>query len=96
MNCNDCKKTKDPEKIPYIVHESAMARAERQFKRLWIVILLLIVLLVGSNVAWLVYESQVEIVEEVITQTVEQESDGGNNNFVGGDNYGVPADSYED
>lgn len=61
--------------------------AERTIKRLWIVIILLIVLLVGTNVAWLVYESSFE---EITTteQTVTQESDNGNNSFVGGDYYG--------
>lgn len=61
--------------------------AERTIKRLWIVILLLIVLLVGTNVAWLVYESSFE---EITTteQTVTQESDNGNNSFIGGDYNG--------
>lgn len=31
---------------------------ERTIKRLWILIILLIVLLVGSNVAWMYYENQ--------------------------------------
>ena len=63
------------------------AMAERTIKRLWIVIIFLIVLLVGTNVAWLVYESSFE---EIVTteQTVTQETEGGNNNFVGGDYYG--------
>lgn len=44
--------------IPYIVHEGVMARFERVIKRLWIVIILLIFLLVGTNAGWLWYESQ--------------------------------------
>ena len=63
--------------VPYIVHEADMARMERANKRLWIVILTLIVLCVGSNIAWICYESQFE---EVSTTTVEQEvetEDGG-------------------
>ena len=44
--------------------EAMMARMDRIIKRLWIVILLLIVLLVASNCAWLWYESQFE--EEVV------------------------------
>lgn len=35
-----------------------MARQERTIKRLWIALILVIVLLVGSNCAWLWYESQ--------------------------------------
>lgn len=61
--------------------------AERTIKRLWIVLILTIVLLVGSNIAWVVYESSFE---EITTteQTVTQESDNGNNSFIGGDYNG--------
>jgi hypothetical protein len=59
---------------------------ERQTKRLWITILVLIFLLVGTNCAWLWYESQFEIVET--TQEVIQEADNGENHFVGGDIVG--------
>ena len=71
--------------VPYIVHESAMSRLDRTIKRLWITILVLIVLLVGSNACWLYYESQYEMVEET-TQTVTQEADDASGNtFIGGD-----------
>ena len=46
------------ESVPYIVHESGMARLERTIKRLWILCILLILLLVGTNVAWLFYVAQ--------------------------------------
>ena len=58
-NCESCKKVQNaPESVPYIVHESSMARMERQIKRIWITVLLLIVMLVGTNGAWLLYNSQ--------------------------------------
>lgn len=85
--CNNCGNN-SVENVPYVVHESGMARLERQLKRLWIVILILIVLLVGSNCAWLYYESQFETVEETITQEVEQSADNGENHFIGGDIIG--------
>lgn len=67
------------------------ALTERTIKRLWVTIILLIVLLVASNAAWIYYESQFEVVETT-TQTVEQDSgEGGTNSFVGSDNY-APAD----
>lgn len=91
MNCN-CQEVaekgkRDIEnslKIPFAAHESAMARAERQFKRLIAVIILLIVLLVGSNAGWLWYESQFEVVEEATTETytIDQDNETGNNNSV--------------
>lgn len=58
--------------VPYIVHEGILARMERIIKRLWIVIILLIALLVGTNIAWLYYESQFE--EQT---TVQQDVDSG-------------------
>ena len=62
MSCETCKgKEKNtPENVPYLVHESEMARAERTIKRLWITTLILIFLLVGTNAAWLYYESSFE------------------------------------
>ena len=84
--CNGCGENKLPESVPYIVHESDMSRLERQLKRLWIVVLVLIFLLVGSNCAWLWYESQFETIETV--QEVIQEADNGENHFIGGDVIG--------
>lgn len=86
MNCETCKeKRADP--VPYIVHEGDMARQERTISRLSVIIILLIALLVGSNAAWLYYESQYETVS--VVQEVEQEADdNGVNRFVGGDYYG--------
>lgn len=65
--------------IPYIVHEGDMARQERTIKRLWILCILLIILLVGTNIAWIHYENQ--FMDEV---TVTQDSDTGTNNYLGG------------
>ena len=78
-NCETCKKVQSaPENVPYIVHESSMARMERQIKRLWITILILIFLIVGTNSAWLYYKSQ----RETIYQEVTQETETGTNNEV--------------
>lgn len=85
--CNNCGSEKKPQSVPYIVHESDMSRLERQLKRLWIVILVLIFMLVGSNCAWLWYESQFEHIEET-HQEVIQEADNGENHFIGGDVIG--------
>ena len=55
----DCKSCKaERREIPLLVHESDMARAERTIRRLWILALVALVLLVGSNFAWVVYEHQ--------------------------------------
>lgn len=55
--------------VPYTVFEGEMARAERHIKRLWILLIVVISLLVGTNGLWIWYESQFE--DEVITQEVE-------------------------
>lgn len=86
-DCKSCKGNR--EQIPYIVHEGAMSRMERVNKRLIAIIVLLIVLLVSSNIAWLVYDSQFEMCN--VEQDVDQENDQGNNIFVGGDLNGTPA-----
>ena len=83
-DCKSCKvKEQHAEPVPFIVHEGTMARAERMIKRLWITILLLIVLLVGTNAGWIWFESQFEYSQT--TQEVTQESNHGDNSFIGGD-----------
>lgn len=64
--------------IPYVVHEGDMARLERTNKRLWILCLVILVALVGSNCCWIWYESQWEDVETTTTQEVSQDVDTGN------------------
>lgn len=81
--CNGCGVETANVNVPYVVHESAMARMERQSKRLWLVILVLIGALIASNLAWIIYESQFEVVEE--STTISQENDNGDNNYIGND-----------
>ena len=85
-NCGNCngKDKNTPENVPYLVHESEMARAERTIKRLWITTLILIFMLVCTNAAWIYFESQ----WETVYQEVVQEADNGTNNFAGGDLVG--------
>ena len=65
--------------IPYFCHEGDMARAERTIKRLWILCIILIILLVGTNIAWIVYENSFEDI------VVTQDNADGYNNYVGND-----------
>ena len=78
-NCETCK-GKDahaPESVPYIVHESSMARMERQIKRLWIALIVVIAMLFACNAGWLIYESQ------FATISYEQDGEGINNVNIG-------------
>lgn len=79
-NCESCSK-RPPEPVPYVVHEADMARQERTIKRLWILLLVLIVLFVGSNGWWIWRESQFSDEYYEITQ----ENEDGYNNFIGND-----------
>ena len=76
--------------IDWTYHEADMARMERITKRLWIALIIVILLFTVSNAAWIYYESQFE---DVVTETVTQESDakdGGTAivNYGGDLNYG--------
>ena len=79
-DCGTCRETRTTADSQYTV-DIVSAMAERTIKRLWITIILLIVLLVGSNCAWIYYESQ--FVEE--TWTYEATTDGGGNAIANGD-----------
>lgn len=85
---------KDVVSIPYFVHEGEMSRLERINKKCFILIIILIIALIGTNVGWIWHESQYE---DVVT-TITQEGEADNNGTVllnnGGDlNYGYESKS---
>ena len=75
--------------VPFVAHESMMTRMERTNHRLWILCIFLVITLIATNVAWVIYESQFEYYDESVTQEVTQQSDGDSiNKFIGGDYVG--------
>ena len=84
MACETCKgkEAHAPERVPYIVHESSMARMERQVKRLWISLIVAVCLLFASNVAWLYCWCQYDYSSEEIV-TVDGKD--GIANYIGND-----------
>lgn len=94
--CDECKRCAINDDMTNVVMSSAdwqrnEQRHLRREKRFVAIIVLLILFLVGSNMAWLIYENQFEVVEETTETTFEdivQESADGNNNIVGGDMIG--------
>lgn len=78
--------------VPYIAHEGEMARMERVNNRLWVVIIILIVALLATNGAWIWYESQWETYEQTTQEVTQDATDGGSNEFIGGDYYGTSND----
>jgi hypothetical protein len=94
--CDECKRCAMNDDMTNVVMSSAdwqrnEQRHLRREKRFVAIIVLLILLLVGSNVGWLVYESQFEIVEEITETTtydVIQDGTGTNNSIINGGDIG--------
>ena len=87
--CDGCKNKVYTEEekmftVPYVAHQSAAARQERQIRRMWIVVLVLIGALIGTNLAWIIYENSFE---EVVTteEIIVDADDNGNANYIGQD-----------
>lgn len=53
----------DEKFVSYLAYESTTSRQERTIKRVWILCLVLIVALIGTNAGWIYYESQFENTE---------------------------------
>lgn len=68
--------------VSYVAFESVCSRFERTIKRLWILVILLTVLLVGTNCAWLWYESQFET---ITTETYTSDATDGGVAIANGD-----------
>lgn len=78
--CNGCGgASTELVRLPYDVF---MAFYERTIKRMWVLCILLIILLVGTNAAWLIYESQFETIE-TIEEVIVDSDGGGNANYIG-------------
>ena len=81
-DCTNCTEKKN-ESVPYWAFEETEARHGIREKWYMRIIILLVVLLVGSNIAWMVHESQfIEFEEDT---TITRENDGGYNNYIGND-----------
>lgn len=63
--------------VSFVAFESVCTRFERTIKRLWILVIILTVLLVGTNCAWLLYESQFQYVETTTESYEADATDGG-------------------
>lgn len=94
--CDECKRCAINDDMTNVVMSSAdWQRSEqrhlRREKRFVAIVVLLILLLVGSNMAWLIYENSFEVVEETtetITYDVVQDGAGTNNSIINGGDIG--------
>ena len=85
----------DKNNVSYVVYEGTQARLERMNRRVWILCIILIIALLGTNAGWIYYESQFT----VASQEVEQEVDTGEGDatVIGIGNYGESkADSTDE
>jgi len=95
MDCQNCNKRDIyTTQVPLVVLENTRAQMDAHAARLVRVIVLLVILLVGSNALWLWRESQ--FADEVYEIT--QENEDGYNNFIGndGDIYNGEAENQGD
>ena len=72
------------------IHDAYISMAERTIKRQWITIILLILLLFGSWIGFIYYESQFT---EEETTTIEATQDGDGLNMVSGGDLSYEPDS---
>ena len=82
--------------ISFVAHEASEERHTREKKNLVIcftcIVIFLIIALIGTNLAWLIYDKSMETVTETtetveaeVYEDVEQNADNGGNNVIGGD-----------
>ena len=84
--------------ISFAAYEASAERHTREKKNIivcfTIIVITLIIAFIGTNVAWLIYENSMETVTETTTtetietityEDIEQSTDNGGNNVVGGD-----------
>lgn len=81
--------------VPFVAFERVESAYERHIKRYWILCLVLLVLLVGSNIVWLCFISGYDF------EKMELQQDGSGINIVGDENkevtnYGTENKSMED
>ena len=75
--------------VDYLVYEQSQVRSDRVNRRSFIIIIILIVALVGTNAGWIYYENQFTDV----STTIQAEQDGEGTNIIsGGDYYGTESE----
>ena len=73
------------------LHESAMVKLEAGNKRMFVLNVILLIVLLVTNGAWLYYEST--FTDEKLVIEAEQQADGDSSNYIIGGNYGDETES---
>jgi len=66
--------------VDYLVYEQAQVRADRKDRRSFIIIIILIIALVGTNAGWVYYENQFTDIST--TYEAEQKIENGTGNAI--------------
>lgn len=77
---NSKKYVENSTKIPFIVYESAMSRAERHNKRMCIALIIAIIIVFATNGCWLLFISQFDF------ESYDYSQDGTGVNIIGNEN----------
>ena len=72
------------EPVPYIAHESIIAKMERTIRRLFVLLIITVVMIFASNALWLYFWNQYEYEDSSETYTYDQDGEGVN--IIGPDN----------
>lgn len=96
--CDECKRCAMNDDMTNVIMSSAdwqrnEQRHLRREKRFVAIIVLLIILLVGSNIAWIVYENSFEDVVTTEETIIDAQQDGEGTNIVGGGDISYGAES---
>lgn len=89
MSCETCKKSERKpadgkgQSVPFVVHESAMARNERTVKRLVIALIIAIALIFASNAIWIYAWMQYDYTSK--ESVVDVDANDGVANYIGND-----------
>lgn len=86
LDCSTCKENRAAS-VPYIVHESGEARAERHIKRLIVALVAVVSMLFASNAMWLYAWMQYDygVATETESYSVDVDAGSGIATYVGED-----------
>ena len=85
----------DKTKVTFAAFESQGTRLERANKRLFILNVILLIVLLATNGAWIYYESQFSVEQTQVIKAEQDSGNGGNNYIIGGD-YGKTESNSDD
>lgn len=83
------------EQVSYTLYEAAQARADRRFKQMLMLVIIVFAALILTNAGWLIHESQYEDVVTTVSQNATSDSGDAiiNGDKAGAVIYGIEGES---